>query len=109
MSTTVRLVEALAERGEPLPDSLPVTVSLNCTGPAVVAVQDQVKSTVPVSAGRLALAGDTDPHETPPVTERGEGVTALTAAELAFPTCSTRLNASLRRTNGDTLKDAERF
>src|SRR5262245_10006751 len=109
LSTTVRLVVALAERGEPVPDSLPVTETLSCTGPDAVAVQAQVKSTEPVSAARLALAGETAPQETPPVMERADGVTAFTAAEPALPTCSTRLNASVRRTKGATLKDAERF
>src|SRR5713101_2953537 len=109
VSVTVVLAEALAVRGALLPDSVPDTDAPSCTAPDVFAVHGQVNATEPVSAARSALGGETVPQDTPPVTERAEGVTPITAAMPALPTCSTTLNVSPRRMAGATLNAAERF
>src|SRR5689334_17733019 len=108
-SATVRLAEALAERGALLPASVPVTETLSNTALAAVEVQGQVNAAEPVSAARSALGGETAPHVTAPVMERAEGVTAFTAAAPELPTCSTRLNPWPRSTNGATLNEADRL
>src|SRR5712691_9549910 len=109
VSVTLVLAEALAVRGALLPDSVPATDAPSCTAPDVFAVHGQVNATEPVSAARSALGGETVPQDTPPITDRAEGVTPITAAMPALPTCSTTLNVSPRRMAGATLNAAERF